>query len=88
LSGGQQQRVAIARAIVTRPSLLLADEPTGNLDSARSHEIMELLTKLNQENGLTVVLVTHEDDIAAFARRRIDFRDGKIQREMAIPPRR
>ncbi|MBL8630679.1 MAG: ABC transporter ATP-binding protein [Rhodospirillaceae bacterium] len=81
LSGGQQQRVAIARAIVTKPSLLLADEPTGNLDSARSHEIMELLTRFNREHGLTIVLVTHEDDIAAFANRRIDFRDGKIVRE-------
>ncbi len=81
LSGGQQQRVAIARAIVTQPSLLLADEPTGNLDSARSHEIMELLTRFNRENGITIVLVTHEDDIAAFAKRRIDFRDGKIVRE-------
>jgi putative ABC transport system ATP-binding protein len=81
LSGGQQQRVAIARAIVTRPSLLLADEPTGNLDSARSHEIMELLARFNREQGLTIVLVTHEEDIAAFAHRRIEFRDGRIVRE-------
>jgi putative ABC transport system ATP-binding protein len=81
LSGGQQQRVAIARAIVTQPSLLLADEPTGNLDSARSHEIMQLLTRLNRERGLTVVLVTHEDDIARYASRRLEFRDGKVVRE-------
>ena len=84
LSGGQQQRVAIARAIVTRPSLLLADEPTGNLDSARSNEIMQLLTRLNKEHGLTVVLVTHENDIAAYAHRRMEFRDDKIIRETDV----
>lgn len=78
LSGGQQQRVAIARAIVTRPTLLVADEPTGNLDTARSHEIMELVTRLNNELGLTVVMVTHEPDIAAYARRTIGFLDGHI----------
>ena len=78
LSGGQQQRVAIARAIVTKPKLLLADEPTGSLDSARSVEILELLTALNREDGITVVLVTHEPDMAKFARRHMIFRDGLI----------
>lgn len=86
LSGGQQQRVAIARAIVTDPAVLFADEPTGNLDSARSHEIMELLTQLNREKGLTIVMVTHEADIAAYAKRRIMFRDAKILTdEVQIP---
>jgi putative ABC transport system ATP-binding protein len=78
LSGGQQQRVAIARALVTEPAVIFADEPTGNLDSARSHEIMKLLEDLNRTRHITIVLVTHEDDIAGYARRQIRFRDGKI----------
>ncbi|TPK47671.1 ABC transporter ATP-binding protein [Mesorhizobium sp. B2-5-4] len=78
LSGGQQQRVAIARAIVTRPTLLVADEPTGNLDTARTHEIMELLTRLNKELGLTVAMVTHEADVAEYAERTIRFLDGYV----------
>ena len=81
LSGGQQQRVAIARAIVTRPTVLLADEPTGNLDSERSREIMELLVRLNTEQGITVLMVTHEPDMAAFARRIVHFRDGRVERD-------
>ncbi|HYW05232.1 MAG TPA: ABC transporter ATP-binding protein [Gammaproteobacteria bacterium] len=79
LSGGQQQRVAIARAIVTRPSLLLADEPTGNLDSARSREIMELLSGFNRDRGITIVMVTHEPDMASWARRVVHFLDGRIE---------
>ena len=80
LSGGQQQRVAIARAIVTQPDVLLADEPTGNLDSERSVEIMELLTDLNQTSGITVLMVTHEPDMAAFARTVVHFKDGLVER--------
>ena len=86
LSGGQQQRVAIARAIVTRPLVLLADEPTGNLDSKRGHEIMDLLVDLNRTQGITVIMVTHEPDMAAYATRTVRFVDGHIdsdQRRMA-----
>jgi putative ABC transport system ATP-binding protein len=78
LSGGQQQRVAIARAIVSDPEVLLADEPTGNLDSARSREIMNLLAGFNRDRGITIIMVTHESDMAAFARRRVHFLDGRI----------
>ena len=78
LSGGQQQRVAIARAIVTDPLVLLADEPTGNLDTARAREIMELLARLNGEGHLTVIMVTHEAEMAAYAHRHIRFLDGRI----------
>lgn len=80
LSGGQQQRVAIARALVTEPAVVLADEPTGNLDTARGHEIMELLSGLNREHNITIIMVTHEADIAAFAKRVVHFIDGTIQR--------
>lgn len=82
LSGGQQQRVAIARAIVTQPQLLLADEPTGNLDSVTSHEIMRLLTSLNQEQKITIIMVTHETDIANFAQRKICFKDGRVESDV------
>ena len=79
LSGGQQQRVAIARAIVTEPEVLFADEPTGNLDTARSHEIMDLLTGLNRDRGVSIVMVTHEPDMAAYARRIVHFLDGLVE---------
>lgn len=91
LSGGQQQRVAIARAIVTNPAVLLADEPTGNLDTERSLEIMDFLSALNRDSGITVLMVTHEAEMAAFARTVIHFRDGKVEsiesnRTTAGPP--
>ncbi len=79
LSGGQQQRVAIARAIVTRPQVLLADEPTGNLDTNTSREIMDLIASLNRERGITVLMVTHEPDMAAYARRVVRFVDGRVE---------
>src|SRR4051812_25880199 len=79
LSGGQQQRVAIARALVTEPDVLLADEPTGNLDSERSVEIMELLTELNQRVGITILMVTHEPDMAAYAHTIVHFKDGLVE---------
>ncbi|MBI3484011.1 MAG: ABC transporter ATP-binding protein [Acidobacteria bacterium] len=87
LSGGQQQRVAIARALVNRPAILLADEPTGNLDSRTSVEIMDIFQQLNTEQGLTVVIVTHEHDIAQYAKRALEFRDGKVRRDAPIKDR-
>jgi putative ABC transport system ATP-binding protein len=85
LSGGQQQRVAIARAIVTEPAVVLADEPTGNLDTQRSHEIMGLLLALNRDHGITVLMVTHEPDMAAYAHRMVHFVDGRVARDAANP---
>jgi putative ABC transport system ATP-binding protein len=81
LSGGQQQRVAIARAIVSEPSLLVADEPTGNLDTARTAEIMELLVALNRDRQITIVIVTHEPEVASYCSRIISFRDGRVERD-------
>jgi len=85
LSGGQQQRVAIARAIVTQPDVILADEPTGNLDTARSIEIMDLLTSLNRDDGITILMVTHEPDLAEYADRSIHFLDGAIASDSLVP---
>ncbi|MBA3070921.1 MAG: ABC transporter ATP-binding protein [Nitrospirae bacterium] len=87
LSGGQQQRVAIARALVNNAPIILADEPTGNLDTKTSAEIMELFTKLNAESNITIILITHEADIAAYSRRAIKFRDGCVVSDEATPVR-
>jgi putative ABC transport system ATP-binding protein len=84
LSGGQQQRVAIARALVNNPSIIMADEPTGNLDTKTSLEIMQLLSRLNEEQKITIILVTHEQDIAAFTRRSIQFKDGQVVQDRMI----
>ena len=88
LSGGQQQRVAIARALVTRPTILLADEPTGNLDTRTSIEVMDIFQRLNAERGITVILITHEMDIAEHGTRLVRFRDGRIQIDQKIAKRR
>ena len=88
LSGGQQQRVAIARALVNEPELILADEPTGNLDSRTSLEIMEILQRLNRERGLTIVLITHEHDIAEYAERVLTVRDGRLVSDVRVERRR
>jgi putative ABC transport system ATP-binding protein len=84
LSGGQQQRVAISRALVNKPQLILADEPTGNLDTQTSRDIMAVFQQLNQEQGITIVLVTHEDDIAAFTQRLVRLQDGRIVHDGSV----
>ena len=86
LSGGQQQRVAIARAIVTEPSTLFADEPTGNLDSVTTGDIMELLKRLNEDRGITVLMVTHDDHVATVAKRRVIIKDGLVESDITAPP--
>ena len=88
LSGGQQQRVAIARALVNDPEILLADEPTGNLDTRTSVEVMEVLQRLNRENGITIILITHEHDIAEYGHREVTFRDGRVVSDRLIETRR
>lgn len=86
LSGGQQQRVAIARALATKPAILLADEPTGNLDTQRSHEIMQILSRLNKEQELTILMVTHEPEMAEYGNRTLHFVDGKVDTDKLHPP--
>jgi putative ABC transport system ATP-binding protein len=88
MSGGQQQRVAIARALINEPSILLADEPTGNLDTRTSIEVMGIFQRLNKERGITVLLITHEMDIAEYGTRIIRFRDGRVVADAAVPRRR
>jgi putative ABC transport system ATP-binding protein len=88
LSGGQQQRVAIARSLINRPALILADEPTGNLDTRTSIEVMGVLQELNQKQGITIVLVTHEQDIAEYGTRVVEFRDGRVVRDRPVQDRR
>jgi putative ABC transport system ATP-binding protein len=88
LSGGQQQRVAVARSLVNNPALILADEPTGNLDSRTSVEVMEIFQRLNRERGITLVLVTHEPDIAQYAHRVVVFKDGKIKSDQPVTDQR
>jgi putative ABC transport system ATP-binding protein len=88
LSGGQQQRVAVARSLVNNPALILADEPTGNLDSRTAVEVMEIFQRLNRERGITLVLVTHEPDIAQYAQRVIVFKDGKIKSDQPVTEQR
>src|SRR6202034_1040738 len=88
LSGGQQQRVAIARALINHPSILLADEPTGNLDTRTSIEVMDIFQQLNRERGITVVLITHEMDIAEYGTRIVSFRDGLVVADRSVAKRR